>query len=214
MAPVPDPQLVAFATLGAVALLALAAWRADWRRFAAPADAHLFWGVATAVAMLRQLGGEPFDGVHLLGAAAACALLGFRVAVVALAAGIGLQHAADGLHANAWAASWLVAGVLPAAVTRAVTSLLPADGRRLGPLPAVGAAFAAGGASMLAVVGARSWLGWLPPIAPHDTTAVAALAAAMAVAEAQLAATVVVLVAVRRPDWLMRDARAGRRPRR
>lgn len=195
--------------------IALLAATADWRRFGRSAEAHLFWGTVTAVALLRHVGADALPGVQLLGAAAAGLLLGLRVSAVALAVGIGVQHALDGTGPLSWATTWLLAGLLPAAVTRAVATLLPrVEPRRLGPLPAIALAFVAGAASMVAVIACSAWLGRVPPVAPHDTTVLFALAAAMALAEAQLAGVVAVLVAVQRPDWLLRRTHpVGRRRR-
>ena len=98
------------AALLAVAVLAWAVRGADWARVADGSDdapdapgagAHRFWGLATAVAVLWHADPAGVAGLHLLGAATACALLGLRPALVALAIGIAFRHVADGLAPQA-----------------------------------------------------------------------------------------------------------------
>jgi uncharacterized membrane protein len=214
--------LVATAWVLATGVLAIAAATADWRRFADGDDAHRFWGVVTTIAALWHADPDAFAGVHLLGAAAACALFGLRVSLVALALGSGFQHAADGLGAAAWPIAFLSGAALPAVVAHVGFAWAVRGRERLGPVPWVLAAFSTGAVSMVASVAVRAWVGTAAgapaPPAP-DAAGGAALLLAMAVAEAQLSGGVVATVAAQRPEWLSppdagaRDrARAGRAP--
>jgi len=216
------------AALLAVAVLAWAVRGADWARVADGSDdapdapgagAHRFWGLATAVAVLWHADPAGVAGLHLLGAATACALLGLRPALVALAIGIAFRHVADGLAPQALPAAFLAGAALPAAIAHAGLRWALAGRERLGPVPWVAGAFATGAASMLASVAARAWLaGGAVPAAPDAATGVALLLA-MALAEAQLSAGVVAVVAAQRPAWLAvpglgAPRRAPPRPRR
>lgn len=217
MDPVPNAAVpVAVAWGLAVYVVLAAAATADWRRLADDADAHRFWGTATAVAMLWHADPAGAAGVHLLGAASACALFGLRVALVALAAGTGLQHLADGAGPGAWPVAFLAGAALPAAVAHAGLAWAARGRDRLGPLPWVAGAFVTGAASMAASVALRagfgSGTGAAAPAVPDAATG-AALLLAMAFAEAQLSAGVVATVAAQRPHWLARPG-AGARGRR
>ncbi len=205
---------VAIAWALAAGVLATAIATADWRRIADGADTHRFWGVATAIAALWHADPQAFAGVHLLGAAAACALFGLRIALVALAVGTGFQHVADGLGASAWPGAFLAGAALPAGIAHAGLSWAVRGRERLGPVPWVIAAFATGAASMLASLAVRAWVGaGTPSPSVPDAATGAALLLAMAVAEAQLSAGVVATVAAQRPDWLAAPDSAARRRR-
>ena len=212
-AALPDGQAAVFLAALAFAGIAAAAWRADWRRFAAGADAHLFWGCVVSVAVLWHLRATlpPGSGLHLLGATAVCALCGLRIALVVLAAGIGLQHLGDGVHWAAFGPAWLVGALVPGLLARAMLGF--ADrfaGRRLGPMPGVAASFAAGAASMIAVLVVSRVTGAAPGL--HvDAADFAAIALLMAIAEANLSVSVLGTIAAAAPGWLRatppRDAR-------
>lgn len=207
--------LVAIAWLLAAGVLAGAVATADRRRVAGDCDAHRFWGVATAIAALWHADPDALAGAHLLGAAAACALLGLRVSLVALAVGSAFQHAADGLGAAAWPIAFLAGAALPAAVAHAGLAWAVRGREGLGPVPRVAAAFTTGAASMVASVSVRAWVGTAPgapmPTVP-DAASATALLLAMAAAEAQLSASVVAIVSAQRPEWLAPpDARARHR---
>jgi uncharacterized membrane protein len=197
------PAAVLLAAL-AVAGIAAAAACGDWRRFDRGRDAHLFWGCVTAVAVLWHLQASlpAGSGLHLLGATTACAMFGLPVALVVLAAGIGVQHVADGVPWGGFGPAWLVGALVPAVLAQAVLRAAARfEGRRLGPLPAVAAAFAAGAASMSAVLLVARLVGATRGLA-IDPAGFAALALLMATAEANLSASVLAAVAVQRPDWL------------
>jgi uncharacterized membrane protein len=220
----PTPvEPAAFTALGALAwvlaagVLVAAAGTADWRRVSGDDEAHRFWGAATAIAVLWHADPVASAGLHLLGAATVCALFGLRIALVALAAGTGLQHVADGLDPAAWPVAFLAGAALPAAVAHAGLTWAVRGRGRFGPLPWVAGAFATGAASMAASLAMRAWVGpgvGAPaPTVPDATTGVALLLA-MAFAEAQLSAGVVATVAAQRPHWLAEPGSDARAPRR
>lgn len=199
----------------AVALLVRSIATADWHRLAGEGDAHRFFGLATAVAALWHADPAGAAGLHLLGASAACALLGLRLALVALAAGTGLQHVADGVDVAAWPVAFLAGAALPAAIAHLGFGWALRGRERLGPLPWVAAAFVTGAVSMLASVIVRGGLGaaaGAPGPVGAGPSGAPAVWIAMAIAEAQLTAAVVATVAAQRPEWLSPPRTAGRRP--
>jgi uncharacterized membrane protein len=206
-AAVPDPGLltVVATTAAALGLIAWAALRAERGRLADDGEAHRFWGCATLVAVLWHFDTGPVVGIHLLGATLACALLGLRLGLLALAAGSVIQHAGDGAAWSGWGGAFLLGAALPAALACLALRVARRAAASLGPLPLVVAAFVGGGASMAAAVAVQGWVG-LADVGRVTLGApeLAGLALMMGIAEANLSVAALATIAAQRPQWLER----------
>jgi uncharacterized membrane protein len=201
---IPLPLL--FATwLTAGGLLGLIARRAMWRMLADPANLNIFLGACVTVLSLWRIkaGIEPGLNFHLLGATVFTLMFRPLLAMVAVAlisAGAALW---DGQYA-AFAANWLIMGVLPVGVTWAVHRLV------VGWLPPnifvylFLNAFAGGAISMIAVGVASTLFFFNAGLYPieHLLTEYLPFYILMGWSEAFISGMVVTLMVVWKPQWI------------
>jgi uncharacterized membrane protein len=191
------------ALLLVVPLLAYVAATAPWRRFATDRDAHLFWGSATAIALLWNFGPQPFEaapGLHVLGATVACAMFGWRHALLLMTIGIALQRFASDGDWGTFPATVLLGAAVPVLLAHVVLSLVRRAPPTIVPAVLVAAGFGAGALTMVSVSAGLWVFGGLPMF--RDGVEVAALTVHLAILEANFTAMVLTLIVVNRPEWL------------
>jgi uncharacterized membrane protein len=191
------------ALLLVVPLLCYALATAPWRRFANDPDAHLFWGSATAIALLWNFGSQPFGpgpGLHVLGATVACAMFGWRVALVLMVIGIALQRFATGADWGTFPTTVLLGAAVPVLLAHVVLALVRRVPPSIGPPVVVAAGFGAGALTMASVAAGMWVFGGLSMF--RDEVEVAALTAHLAMLEANFTAIVLTLIVAHRPEWL------------
>jgi uncharacterized membrane protein len=114
-----SPGLV-WATAALLALLlALAAWRAPWRRLVDNEQSHVWLGAIVAIALLWAIAGGVGASVriHLLGATIAMLMFGPALGFVALALAGAAVTAATSASWTTYPAHVLLSGAVPVAVT-------------------------------------------------------------------------------------------------
>lgn len=196
----------------ALVVLVLSVRAADWRRMSEAGAAHRFWALAIVIAVLGRADTGAGSGLHLLGAAAACGLLGLPFALLSLAAGIAIRHVGDGLDWADWPLAFASDAVVPLLAAALCFRIAGRWRTRHGPIPMVGAGFVAGALSVAVALTSREVFGATVQGAVPDVQAWFALAIGLAVAEANLSLAVLSTIAAQRPEWL--DAAGTSSPRR
>jgi uncharacterized membrane protein len=207
----------ALAALALAVLVALAAWRAPWRRLMVNEQSHVWLGFIVFAAILWLIGGGVGASVrfHLLAAPLAYLLFGPWLALLALA----LAGAAVTFMNGDWAAypmHVLLSGALPIAVSHLVLTLAE---RRLPPnyfIYIFVGAFLGGALSMFVAGLATAGLAALAaPQVRYAGEDLPAMLLMLSFGEGTLTGMLASLMVVYRPTWVgtFDDARyLGRRP--
>jgi uncharacterized membrane protein len=207
----------ALAALALAALLAVAAWRAPWRRLLESEQSHVWLGFIVCAAILWLIGGSVGASVrfHLLAAPLAYLLFGPWLALIALAA----AGAAVTWMSGDWASyplHVLLSAALPIAVNHLVLTLCE---KRLPPNYFVYifvGAFLGGALSMFVAGLATAGIAALAaPSVRYAGEDLLAMLVMLAFGEGTLTGMLASLMVVYRPRWVgtFDDARyLGRRP--
>jgi uncharacterized membrane protein len=190
-----------------VALVALAAWPAPWRRLRDPVLLNVWLGTIVCVMVLWSIraGIRPGLGFHLLGASACTLMFGPRLAflVITLATfGLALSGSLD---LSSTPINTLVMGAVPIAITLAILRLVE---RRLPShffVYVFAAAFFGAGLAMLATGLAATLLLGLSEVYPFEYLLTEYLPwfILMAWAEAFTTGAAITLMVVYRPGWVL-----------